>query len=126
MLPINQLCLVVDYAKGHETPLYAFLRLMCQSKENVQIITEGIEGCINIESLNSSQICSLSVTDVDALDIVDTTPAIVITDILITSLNLNSTILQSTTSSIHVTSCLPASSTLSLFITPSTVATGEL
>ena len=116
MLTTNKLCLIVGYIEGHETPLYTFLRLSCLTTKYVQnIIIEGIEGCINIESLNSSQICSLSVTDVDALDIVDTTPAIVITEILITR-NITSTTLQSTTSStsVRVTSHLLPTSTLVL------------
>ena len=127
-LTTNQLCLVVSYTKGHETPLYAFLRLMCQSTENIFIqIVDGIEGCIDIESLNSSQICSLFATDVDALDIVDITPAIAITEILITRNVISTSSLQTTTSSIPVTSHLQPSSTLALSTTrtPSITAIGE-
>ena len=120
---MNRLCVVVDYSEGHKSP-YAFLRLMCPTTLHIlNSLIEGTEGCIDIESLNSSQICFLSVTDVDALDIIDTAPAIVITDILITR-NINSIILQPTSSSVMIT-CYSPSNTLSPFNTPSVTTIGE-
>ena len=103
---MNHLCVVVDYSEGYKSP-YAFLRLKCPSIEYIlNTFIEGTEGCINIESLNSSHTCSLSVTDVDALDIVDTTPAIFINEILITR-NIVSTILQPTPTIRVTTHLLP-------------------
>ena len=83
MLTVSQLCLMVEYIEGNGTPPYTFVMLVCPAIEYVQnAVIYGTEGCINIETFNSNQTCNLFATDIDALNNIDTTPAVVITFIL--------------------------------------------
>ena len=83
MLAVSQLCLMVEYIEGNGTPQYTFVMLACPAIEYVQnTVIYGTEGCINIETFDSNQTCNLFATDIDALNNIDTTPAVVITFIL--------------------------------------------
>lgn len=77
MLAVSQLCLMVEYIEGNGTPQYTFVMLVCPAIEYVQnTVIYGTKGCINIETFNSNQTCSLFATDIDALNNIDTTPAV--------------------------------------------------
>ena len=76
-----QICITIDYTKGYETPAVSLVKLDCATIEQHQVI-EGIAGCLSLFTVHSAQYCNLSATDIDAMDTIDTTPAVVITVML--------------------------------------------
>ena len=78
-----QICITIDYAEGYETPAVCFVKLDCATLDHLQHqVIEGIAGCLSLLTVHSAQYCILSATDIDALDTIDTTPAVVITVML--------------------------------------------
>ena len=80
----GNVCFIVDYVEGHETPPRCFVRLTCTRHEYNQMI-EGISGCINNVPPNES--CNLTATDGDddAVRKINTIAPVTITGITIPS-----------------------------------------
>ena len=79
-----QICITIDYTKGYETPAVCFVKLDCATIGYLQHqVIKGIAGCLSTTvHSDSAQYCNLSATDIDAMDVIDTTPAVVITVML--------------------------------------------
>ena len=98
-----QICITIEYNEGYETPAICFVKLDCATTDYLQHhVIEGNAGCLSLLTVHSVQYCNLSATDIDALDTIDTTPAVVITVMLTPdySLPISSYLISSSASSI--------------------------
>ena len=80
----GQLCVTVLYVRGSKSQQSA-VKLMCSSESHCcyhQLATiNGTDWCFN--NLPASSSCNISVTDLDAVDSIDATPAVEYMDIIV-------------------------------------------
>ena len=97
-----QICITIDYTKGYETPAVCFVKLDCATIGYLQHqVIKGIAGCLSLlltVHSNSALYCNLSATDIDAMDVIDTTPAVVITVMLAPDISPESSVTPMSTS----------------------------
>ena len=80
----GRVCLTVDYVEGHETPPRCFVRLTCTTTGTEYNGTiEGTSGCIDDVPPHMSY--TLTATDGDAVDDINTVAPVTITGISVPS-----------------------------------------
>ena len=82
----GQLCVTILHVRGSKSQLQqSAMKLVCSSESHCcyhQLATfNGTDWCFN--NLPASSSCNISVTDLDAVDSIDATPAVKYTDIII-------------------------------------------
>ena len=117
----GQLCITVLYARGSKSQ-QSTMKLVCSSAIHCcyhqLAMINGTDWCFN--NLPASGSCNISVTDLDAVDSIDATPAVKYTDIIIVGPS-------SATSSVHhtaTTASLNTDMTIPLLSIPTETPTG--
>ena len=115
----GQLCTTLLYVRGSKSQQSA-MKLVCSSEIHCcyhQLTTfNGTDWCFN--NLPASSSCNISVTDLDAVDSIDATPAVKYTDVIVVGPS-------STTASVHhTTSTSPDTDMATFIVLPTETPTG--
>ena len=78
-------CITVQYIQGHEAPPMSFVKLRSTSTQPTVTEMIGTSGCLEV----ATGTYHLSVTDADAMDTIDSEPAVTLDNILVPATNTN-------------------------------------
>ena len=81
----GMVCVTVQYIQGHEAPPMSFVKLRSTSTQPTVTEMIGTSGCLEV----ATGTYHLSVTDADAMDTIDSEPAVTLDNILVPATNTN-------------------------------------
>ena len=79
----GMVCITVQYIQGHEVPPMSFVKLRSTSTQPTVTEMIGTSGCLEV----ATGTYHLSVTDADAMDTIDSEPAVTLSNILVPTTN---------------------------------------
>ena len=79
----GMVCVTVQYIQGHEAPPMSFVKLRSTSTQPTVTEMIGTSGCLEV----ATGTYHLSVTDADAMDTIDSEPAVILDNILVPATN---------------------------------------
>ena len=81
----GMVCITVQYIQGHEAPPMSIVKLRSTSTQPTVTEMIGTSGCLEV----ATGTYLLSVTDADAMDTIDSEPAVTLDNILVPAINNN-------------------------------------
>ena len=86
----GMVCITVQYIQGHEAPPMSFVKLRSTSTQPTVTEMIGTSGCLEV----ATGTYHLSVTDADAMDTIDSEPAVTLDSILVPASPLHSPLIS--------------------------------